>query len=234
MAGRGLMGLYLYCLGATGHPSPEGVRGIAGADVVSLEIEDFLAWVSPLDRTPAPSLDGAREHNEVVERACAVETALPLRFGQWFPDRPALEAALRERADSLSAGLERVAGAMEMGIRVLDPSREEAVPDRSTGRAYLEALAGREARTRTARQRGEVIAGELAEWLGTLVIDRRARPLGTTAGLVAISCLVARHDTGNYNARVRDFSPRHPDLRFLFSGPWPPYGFVDEGRQDAA
>ena len=227
------MGLYLYCLGAPGHPPPEATPGLQGAAVESLPLAGFSAWISRLEAAPAPSLEGARAHNEVVERACAVRTALPVRFGQWFADQAALEALLEERRESLASALRRVDGAMEMGVRVMDPDRADEPPDRSTGRAYLEALARRDAGTRAARERGAAIAAELEEWLGPLVVESRARPLGTAAGLVAISMLVARHDTGDYNARVRRFPDRYPELRFLFSGPWPPYGFADDGRRDA-
>ena len=228
------MGLYLYCIGAPDHPAPVDVAGIGGAPVEGLSADPFSAWVSTLDRAPSPSLEGAREHNAVVERACLVETALPLRFGQWFADRGALTSVLEERSEILVAGLRRVAGAMEMGIRVLDPAHAHAPPDRSSGKAYLEGIARRETHTREARERGAAVANELGEWLGSLVRERRDRPLGTAAGLVAIACLVARHDTRSYNGRVREFPARHPDLRFLFSGPWPPYGFVDDGRREAA
>ena len=223
------MGLYLYCLGAPDHPLPP-VRGLDDQPVSVFRTADLVACVSALDAAPKLSLESVRRHNEVVERACAEHTALPVRFGQWFPDRPALEALLLERRETLVAGLRRVAGAMEMGVRVVDPGFPAGPPDRSTGRAYLESLARREAKTRAARQRGVAVAEELRERVGALVRDQRVRPLGTEDGLVAIAHLVVRHDIGNYTARVQALSERHPDLRFLTSGPWPPYGFADDER----
>lgn len=224
------MGLYLYCLGASGHPDPGVVRGVEERAVSALETGGLVAWVSELEAAPKPSLEQVRRHNEVVERACAGETALPVRFGQWFPDRSALDALVLERRDTLAGAIRRVAGAMEMGLRVLDTAAPAGPPDRSTGRAYLESLALREAATRAARERGEAVAEEVRRWLGELVRDQRVRPLGTAEGLVAIAHLVDRHDIGNYTARVRELSERRADLRFLTSGPWPPYGFANDER----
>lgn len=224
------MGLYLYCLGVSGHPDPAAVRGVADGEVSALATGGLVAWVSPADAAPKPSLEEVRRHNEVVESACAEQTALPVRFGQWFPDREALDALVLERRDALAAALRRVAGAMEMGVRVVDPAVSAGPPDRTTGRAYLESLAQREAAARAARERGEGVAAEVRGWLGELVRDQRVRPLGTAEGLVAIAHLVDRHDIGNYTARVRQLSERHADLRFLTSGPWPPYGFVNDER----
>lgn len=225
-----MSGLYLYCITDPDHPPPRGVGGISGAPVQPLDVDGLGAWVSAMAAPPAPSLDRVREHNQVVEAACAERTALPLRFGQWFEDRRGLESRLHERRAALRAGLARVAGALEMGVRVMDPTFRAEPPDRSTGRAYLEALARREQEAEVARARGAAIAAELREWLGARVRDERVRPLGTAAGLVAVAHLVGRHDIGSYEARAREFPPRHEELRFLFSGPWPPYGFADDER----
>lgn len=229
-------GLYLYCVGAPGHLAPEAVTGIDGAPIATREVAGLTAWLSELEAAPTPSLERIRQHNRVVERACDERTALPLRFGQWFADDHALETSVRDRLDHLRRGLERVAGAMEMGARILDPehARDDEPPDRSTGRAYLEAIARREGSAKAARDRGEAIARSLTERLNGLVRDARVRPLGSAAGLVAVAYLVGRHDIGNYEAAVRDFAARHADLRFLFSGPWPPYGFADDERDGSA
>ena len=222
------MGLYLYCLGGADHPAPASVRGLDDQPVSAMATAGLAAWVSSLDLAPKPSLEKVRRHNAVVESACAAETALPVRFGQWFPDRAALDALVQERREPLVAGLRRVRGAMEMGVRIVDTAGAAEPRDRSTGRAYLESLARREATGEAARRRGEALAEELRQWLDVLVRDQRVRPLGTTDGLVTIAHLVDRHDTGNYTARVQKLSERHADLRFLTSGPWPPYGFADD------
>ena len=223
------MALYLYCIAPAGHPAPPpDLAGVGRAPVQARDVAGLVAWVSVMDAAPAPSLAAAREHNAVVESACAERTALPVRFGQWFPGETELEASIAGRRDHLAATLHRVDGAMEMGIRITDPAHEEVTPDRSTGRAYLETLARRDARGRAARARGEAVARELIDWIGPLARETRVRALGSTGGLAAVACLVARHDIGDYLARAREFPARHEDLRFHFSGPWPPYGFADD------
>ncbi|HUG39359.1 MAG TPA: GvpL/GvpF family gas vesicle protein [Longimicrobiales bacterium] len=230
----GSTGFYLYCIGGADHPAPGDVTGIGGAPVQALALDGLVGWVSPMEAAPGASLQRVREHNDVVERACAERTALPLRFGQWFPGERALGAEIHDRRAALEDGLRRVDGAMEMGVRILDPEQRDDPPDRSTGRAYLETLARRDARMAAAAGRGRTVAAELREWLGPLVRDERVRPLGTSAGLAAAAHLVDRHDIGTYTSRVRSFAARRGELRFLFSGPWPPYGFADDQRQESA
>lgn len=231
------MGVYLYCLGDPDHPAPqegagagEPLRGIEGAPVRATAAAGFAAWVSDLERAPSATLERIRAHNAVIETAAADVTPLPLRFGQWFESEAALEASLQERRDGLRDALRRVAGAMEFGVRVVDPAsdtaRRPAEPgDRSSGTAYLEGLVRRERRAEEERRRGAALARELEAWLEGRVRETRARPAGSE-GLVAIAHLVDRHDTREYRLRVGEFPERHPELRFVFSGPWPPYGFV--------
>lgn len=220
------MGLYLYCLGEPDHPRPEDVVGLEGAAVRDVEAGGFSAWVSELERMPAPSLDRIRVHNAVVEAAAGVATPLPLRFGQWFETADDLDASLRDRGEALHAALARVSGALELGVRVLDPAHAPDELDRASGTAYLEALARRSRVEEEGRRRGEEVAAELKEWLGPLVRDERVRSLGA-GSLVSIAHLVDRHEIGKYRLHMDQFPPRHPELRFVLSGPWPPYGFAE-------
>lgn len=219
------MGLYLYCLCEVGHPPPDSVSGLGGAAVRSQVVRGFSAWVSDLERTPAASLDHIRVHNAVVEAAAREVTPLPLRFGQWFETPADLEASLQEKAPGFQGALARVSGALEYGVRVLDPTHVPEEIDRASGTAYLEALARRSRGAEKGRQRGRQVAAELKEWLGGTVRDERVRSLGA-GSLVSIAHLVDRHDTGSYRQRMDQFPARHPDLHFVVSGPWPPYGFV--------
>lgn len=224
-----MMGLYLYCVGARDHPDPGELEGIDGAPVRALETAGLRVWVSPMESAPPASLDRVRSHNAVVEAAAAERTPLPMRFGQWFASESELDAAMAERARRLERALERVRGALEFGVRVLDPDRTDpGPPDRSSGTAYLEGLARQVEVAERSRRRGAEVAAELRSFLGPLVRDQSVQAGGSGA-LVTIAHLVARHDTGTYGTKVRTFSTRRPDVRLVLSGPWPPYGFADDG-----
>ena len=220
------MGIYIYCLGEEGHPPPERVQGLDGTAVRAVSVAGFSAWASDLERQPSASLETIRAHNRVVEEAVATATPLPLRFGQWFDTMGAMRASLQEQRDQLAAGLDRVRNRLEFGVRVLDPAYAAEEPARESGKAYLEGLARRERRTEEGRQRGLQVAAEIEQWLGDLQRDSRVRPLGAEA-LASIAYLVDRHDTRSYKRRIQGFPDQRPELEFVFTGPWPPYGFVE-------
>lgn len=220
------MGLYVYCLGRSGHPEPGQVTGIGGAPVRDERIADLRVWVSDLSRPPAASLDGIRAHNAVVEAAATEATPLPFRFGQWFATRNDLVRSLDERGVVLRSRLEHVAGALEYGVRIVDPAHQPPVADRASGTAYMEGLARRARAVELDRDRGRAVAEALRGWLDSVVRDERVH-LGGGGTLASLAHLVDRHDTGNYERLVREYPANRPDLRFLFTGPWPPYGFVE-------
>jgi hypothetical protein len=221
------VGVYAYCLGQAGHPEPPPLQGVEQAPVVAARIDDFVVWISELEKMPTPDLAAIRRHNAVVEAATEQETPLPFRFGQWFASRHELRDSLHDRHDQLTRQLRQVHGALEYGVRILDPAHQPPAADRSSGTAYLEALALRARQDQLDDERGREIAAALRAALGPLVRDHRVRTVG--GGTIAtIAHLVDRHDTGTYDVRVREFGTGWPELRFLFTGPWPPYGFMDE------
>lgn len=220
------MGVYAYCIGQPRHPEPPPTDGLEGAPVRAERVDEFTVLLSDLQHPPTPSLASIRLHNAVVEAATAQETPLPFRFGQWFDSVDELRESLRDRRQPLDRQLRHVAGALEYGIRILDPGHVPGIADRSSGTAYLETLARRDRDHELDRQRGRHVAAKLRSWLGPLVRDERVRPVGGET-LAAIAHLVSRHDTGNYERRVREFPPERPELRFHFTGPWPPYGFME-------
>lgn len=225
------MGLHLYCVVAPGHAPPAGLRGVDGAAVRVVAVHGLGVWASPAPAPPRASVEVARAHHEVIAAAMDGATPVPLRFGQWVKDEDALRAATADRAAPWRAELEALAGTAEFGVRVLDPRLAGAARDVRpaagvSGRAYLEALAGRDAERTRRTAAGAAVAAALATRLGALVLRARTEPLATAHGLVSIAHLVDRTDEAAYRdavaAAARDFG----ELRLFTSGPWPPYSFV--------
>ena len=224
------MGVYLYAIVPPGHLPPPGLAGVDGAAVVPLDAGALALWVSAMDHGPAASIEGVRAHNHVVEAALRVATPVPVRFGQWMESESALLRFIAGNEDGFRADLDRVAGAVEFGVRVIDPDHTRAAagntPDRSSGTAYLQSLA----RTHSGRTRLEPRALEIAEELNQAVAGRirahREEPLPSMHGLFSAAHLVGRHEISGYRAALDSFRARTEDLHFLVSGPWPPYSFV--------
>lgn len=224
-------GLYLYCIAAADNRPPTGLAGIGDSPVRAVDSPPFAVWASRLDRPPTPDVSAIQRHNHVVETAGRHEHgALPVRFGQWLDSEAALLDAIAERRDQYAEALPRVAGAVELGVRVVSPEPVPAgaasVEAAASGREYLESVARRSAASRARTARGRELARELHDTLGPLLRDQRTDSPATPRGLVELAHLVSRDEVEEYRDQVSTFAAGEPDLRFLVSGPWPPYSFA--------
>jgi hypothetical protein len=227
-----MSGVYLYCIAPAGVVPPDGLVGLEDAPVRAAPLGTFTGWYSELEARPEPSIERIRRHNQVVEAALTDEsTPVPARFGQWFARVAALEEKLREGAAVHEESLRRVAGAVEFGVRVAEvepppASAPPAVAEATTGRAYLEALAARAAVDRSREGRGRELAARIASVLGPVVRQQRVESAQSRHEVIRLAHLVARRDVEPYRAGVAEARRRFPELRFLLSGPWPPYSFA--------
>lgn len=187
---------------------------------------------------PAPraEADLLWRHEEVVEGLLRERAVLPVRFGTLLADEAALEELLRERHDRFVAGLARVAGRVELGLRVLweppaAPAAERPAGPES-GRDYLLRRAAAERAAQARRQEAEAQAGELHAGLARLAAASAQRVLPSERMLLSAAYLVDRAALGDFRAAVGELGDARPELRLLCTGPWPAYNFVDAEERE--
>jgi len=205
-------------------------RGLAHAPLEGIAVNGLLAVVSRHTQAPGdPALDALWTHERVVERLMVDRTVLPLRFGTKLPDADSVRSTLTARYDEFMAALDRVRGRVELGVRAMEPPREDGVPPAAiaatparvarTGRDYLlEKLAH--------EQRNEHGAAALHEPLSAVAVASRRGRLQSDDEVLRAAYLVERADVARFRALVERLQHQHPELAVLCTGPWPPYSFV--------
>lgn len=225
------MGLHIYCIVPAGHPIPADCLGLDDRPPVAVDAGSLALWATPHDASIVPSVAALRTHNDVVRAAMTAHiTPVPLRFGQWFASRDdAVERVVADAAE-WAALLARFAGRAEYGVRVLHaaPEAERDVhPDSpKSGKDYMAGLARKQAQATGRREDGERIASGLTARLEGLTVDERVEypPAGDV--LVTLAHLVAWEAADEYHGVIREFCDAAPNVRFVATGPWPPYSFV--------
>jgi hypothetical protein len=224
-------GVYLYCITHAGSTPHDRLTGIGEKPVTAVLAGDLAAWVEPLERAPAATLESIRHHHHVIAAALASGSpAVPVRFGQWLNSEEELVERMMVRAEEYGELLEQFRGAVEMGLRVvaaeqLENDSTEKSEHGTSGREYMQALAREQSRRREWSALGEEIAAELRAAGGRLVQRERTDPLSAPE-LVSVAHLVREADVAAYEAAVDRVRGLHPELNFLSSGPWPPYSFA--------
>ncbi|HSJ23374.1 MAG TPA: GvpL/GvpF family gas vesicle protein [Longimicrobiales bacterium] len=218
-------------------PGPD-LRGAGGNPVTAVPAGEHLAcWVTEVARHPQVTADVVRAHHDVSAAAMDSKvTPVPLRFGQVFESAAAAADAIAAEETRWLELLRRFAGHAEFGVRViaespLAPAGPEQARDVRTrraasGTAYMAALAERQAEEKRRKEAGDALVRTTLQRAGSLIADARHEPLTSGHGVVTMAHLVAWNDADAYHACMRDVRAESDGLRFLFSGPWPPYSFV--------
>jgi hypothetical protein len=118
-----------------------------------------------------------------------------------FKNERTLRNLLRETRPAFTRALRQVEGTVELGLKVL---AEEGVE--------VDEAAVREA---------------VAERFGSLADSSTDDDLFSDRLLVNRSFLVDREDRDAFDQAVGEFEAEHDDLLVQYTGPWPPYNFVD-------
>ena len=171
----------------------------------------------------------ALEHHRLVERICAAQPCLPVRFGTAFATSDDARASLDKRAPALRAALARVAGKSELALTLLwrEPSAPVVIePVAGPGRQYMEArraeFAAREGRQARAKDLVEKVITELAierqlVWHETCTSENVA---------VSLAVLVPTELAGKRRAELEEIAAGFADVVPVVNGPWPPYTFA--------
>jgi hypothetical protein len=251
--------LWAYCVLRASDPAPADVQRLEAAGLAALvspvPLAEFgseplrrnlndLAWLEKV----------ARHHEELLERAMAETTIVPLRLCTLYENEESVKRMLKREHDSLISALEHLAGRQEWGVKLLvDPHRldeearsgsheaaamEEELDTHGSGGAYML----RRRLERHVRERADSLAAELAEQvharLQDWAIDAVTRPpqnreLSGHEGemLLNAAYLVEADRVRELRDLVAELEERHRPLgaRIALTGPWPPYNFVPGG-----
>jgi len=208
-----------------------------GGAAIEAGLED-LAWVS----------DRAVAHERMVEHLLAPLLAgdaprralVPLKLFTLFADDRRALAWLAGDRDRLAGLCDRLAGRVELGVRVrfdTERARREAEADAgdpATGTDFLRAKRRRRDALREAAPRAaEAAAGAFAELAGAAEDARRREvPEAATSVVLDAAYLVPATGIPGFEAAVQraaaDLAGAACEL--TLTGPWPPYHFVGESR----
>jgi hypothetical protein len=241
-AGRGR---YVYCIIRASQPLKFGAIGMdeQWPEVYTINFKDMAAVVSDIPLAP---LDSTREnvlaHERVNDAVMRDHTVIPMSFGTIFKTRDDILELLRSAYDAFADVLLKMEDKLEYGLKVLW-DRDEIVrqieqEDEDIHRLKAE-ISSQKGSTYFARmQYGRLIDGALqqrseryvAEFLQRLrdvsVASRVNRPIGDKMILYA-AFLVQRDQEPAFERRIKEIGSTFDKLTFRYTGPWPPYNFVN-------
>ena len=241
----GKSGKYVYCIIQTTGPLRFGPIGIGSepAEVHTVNYKDIAAVVSD---TPLEVYDPTREnvlaHERVNEVVMRDYTVIPMSFSTVFKTSEDIVELLRTAYDAFHDVLVKMQDKLEFGLKVLwEPEviiREIEKEDESL-RLLRQEISQQKGSTYFARmqygrlvdsllqERSEHLVSEIMETLGSVsVATRTNKPIGDKMILNG-AFLVARDREPDFDAKVKEIDARFENLILKYTGPWPPYNFVN-------
>lgn len=240
-------GKYVYCIIKCQKPREFGQIGIGDGNslVYTVHYGDLAAVVSD---TPIRIYDPTREnvlaHEFVNETVMREYTVIPMSFGTLFRTEDDIVELLKSTYQAFDDVLEKMKDKIEFGLKVLwDRDRVVSrIEDESEEIRRLRDEINRNAQNSTyfARmQLGRLIEAALEDAGNTYVRDihealrgaavasRSNKPIGDRMILNA-AFLVDRDRERVFDEAVREISRKYESLlTFKYTGPWPPYNFVN-------
>jgi hypothetical protein len=238
-------GKYVYCIIEASDALSFGPIGI-GVDPSEVYTVHYKTLAAVVSDAPREVLDSTREnvlaHERVNETVMREHTVIPMSFGTIFKTREDIVELLRSAAEAFGDVLDKMQNKLEFGLKVLwdrDQSvREVEAEDEDISRLKKE-ISGQKGPTYFARmQYGRLVDSALqarseryvAEILDELrdvsVASRINKPIGDKM-IMNAAFLITRDLESAFDGRVKSIASRFDKLTFKYTGPWPPYNFVN-------
>ena len=238
-------GKYVYCIINSEKPLKFGEIGIGTEppDVYTIHYRNLAAVVSD---APLEVLDSTRDnvlaHERVNETVMHDHTVIPMSFGTIFKTHDDIVELLRSAFDAFGDVLNKMQNKLEFGLKVLwDPDQAvKAVESEDEDIAKLKKeISAQKGPTYFARmQYGRLVdsalqarserfvASILNELRDVSVASRINKPIGDKM-IMNAAFLVSRNQENAFDKKIKDIAGRLDQLTFKYTGPWPPYNFVN-------
>jgi hypothetical protein len=238
-------GRYVYCVIQSEKPLSFGLLGIGPdpAEVHTVHYRDIAAVVS---NTPIvvqePTRDNVLAHQRVNETVMQQHTVIPMSFGTVFKTDEDIIELLRSAYDAFTDVLNKMQDKFEFGLKVLwdrdqiireieaedeDIRRLKGEISTQKGSTYFARMQYGRLIDAALQARSERYVAEIFEALRDVsVASRSNKPIGDRM-IMNAAFLVARSMEQAFDGRVKYIGERYDKLTFKFTGPWPPYNFVN-------
>jgi hypothetical protein len=246
MAAQAKSGRYLYAVvNAAQAGLCDGLVGVGEGRVYAISEGQVAAVVSDVpNKRIRPERRNLAAHQAVIKGLMDEVTPLPASFGHIAEGPEAIRGILHQNQDVFTEQLRRVEGKVEMGIKVIwdvpnifeyfmhinnrlralrdrlfRGGREPSQPDKiELGRAFDRALNEERARH----------TATVTDALGPLCAEIKANEPHEEREVMNLACLIRRDAQAGFEASVFEAARLFDNsYSFDYSGPWPPYNFVD-------
>lgn len=236
------MNIYAYAIIDSNIEINGFINGLEESRVYNIPFRDVGVIVSELEnRISDVTKDHVLRHEEVVEKLMENFTVLPVRFCTLFNRKEDLISMMDDYYDDFQADLYRLRNKVEFGIKVIWPGAiirkriEDAYrkalndllpPNGSLAKNFMKEKFEKYKIDGEFEEEADRCIAVIDDFFKRLISERKFEKLKTGNLLLNASYLVDRDRQNDFKKAFEELRASPGDLRYLFTGPWPPYNFV--------
>jgi bacterioferritin (cytochrome b1) len=247
------MELLIYCILADGNRKENlntiltAMNGISGAGLSAVGVDGISAVVSDILKADLKAdRYVALEYAEVIETLAEHFPLLPMRYGSIMESGSSIINMLGRNYPDIRKNLDQVTNKFEFGLKVFcDSAKLQAEllaksgdeinspfqPPAETGNSVYRDYVTRKLsvhRLEESRLRyAENVIEEITGFLGGLDALNKFRKMVTESNIIDALFLLDKERKWDLINSIGIMQEKYPALKFVLTGPWPPYSFVD-------
>ena len=236
------MNIYTYAIIDSKERLCDYIIGIEGAIVCNIAYRDIGVVVSKLgEQIQNITKDHVLKHEEVVEKLMGNFTVLPVRFLTQFSREEDVLLMMQEFYNDFRENLDRVRNKIEFGIkiiwsgetirnRIIDAYKRDnaniAIADSSPAKNFVKEKFEKYKIDKEFAKEAEKCIALIVDFFSRFIAEKKLEKLKTDNLLLSASYLVEKERQEDFKEAFERARRTLSDLKFLLSGPWPPYNFI--------
>jgi len=144
----------------------------------------------------------AMEHADILKKIAKKTTVIPMAFGNVFNDEKILELILKKSYNALKETLEQIKNKVELGVKVIK-NNEDVIMDE------------------------DKLKTEILNALNNLSVKSIPGENFSERLLLNHSFLVEKNNFSKFSDAIAKSEKKYKQFKFIYTGPWPPYSFVN-------
>nr|MBA4405221.1 hypothetical protein [Nanoarchaeum sp.] len=192
---------YLYVYGITNKNVKLEMKGLKDRPIKEINFKDISALTS-LYPTLHPMLEEeeAMQHANILKEIAKKTTVIPMSLGTVFKDQEILEIILSKSYKAIKETIALIDNKIELGVKII----KNQLDDIDNG-----------------------IALEILEPLNKLSVKSVKGDNFSDRLLLNHSFLVEKNKFSKFSDKIAELENKHKNLKFIYTGPWPPHSFVN-------
>ena len=233
--------LYAYGVIDSNEKMEESIKGLSEASVYNIPYRDIGIVVSDLDpQAQIKNEESIMRHEEVVEVLMDRFTILPMRLYTVFSGKEELLLKAKDHYEDFIKNLNRVRNKAEFGIKVIwagniikeriinaHKSESPSADPTRAGTKFMKEKFEKYKIDKEFEEEADRCIAILDGFLNRIASEKKIEKLKTDNLLLSASYLVDNEKRDDFETAFEVLrNSQGGDLKYLLSGPWPPYNFI--------